>query len=498
MGRWRFDAPHAVVPSTGVRWQESTSSASRTLVAKASSQQKRERWADQSLNGDGEASFEPIQPCLQTPWLRVGAMTGYQRTRRFRFAACRRSSKSPLRSLPRGAFRPRHGPCRARRGGRRHGSPSRFELATLNTLPRLDLHGHIARQKCSSVRFTINLVDKYDTRGTELYALGVELAGKQGFAKVSRQTERSDLMAGTGWVAVLARLPVVLAAALLAVPLALPLAPRLAGGSAERQRSAMARGAKTILSRIQTTHTTNTAERVGSRPRTTRRRATGSPAPTTVRTSTTRSAASTRTATTRASTTHRPTRTGNDSLRSGSSIRTSSRARLRASRSFRCRQGSTRPRSRAQQAASAREAVRSWRSSRPTVPAALGQQAAIGQGAPRSVRRRRQPRVARTGRCSDRCAGRVHNRRKRKAQAQLSRNNSATRRASGTGSRPTRFSRASGIRTWASSRKSVGKVALATGQQQAPGTATRGIRECALALGTVGAGAAACFGSSGK
>ena len=187
--RWRFDAPHAVVPSTGVRWQGKHVLGVSYPGGQGFVAAETERWADQSLNGDGEASFEPIQPRLQTPWLRVGAMTGYQRTRRFSlrgvsaFEQVTPPLTSPAELSDLVTVLVEHD---EEEGG---GQSFRFELATLNTLPRLDLHGHIARQKCSSVRFTINLVDKYDTRGTELYALGVELAGKQGFAKVSRQSK---------------------------------------------------------------------------------------------------------------------------------------------------------------------------------------------------------------------------------------------------------------------------------------------------------------------
>ena len=197
MVRWRFDAPHAVVPSTGVRGRESTSSASRTLVDKAS-QQKRERWADQSLNGDGEASLEPIQPRLQTPWLRVGAMTGYQRTRRFLPAACRRSSKSPSAHFPRSLSDPRHGPFVEHDEGEGGRQSFRFELATLNTLPRPTCTAHRAAEVLVSAGLqSTSLTDRHARDGA--LRVGRRAGWKTGLREGLAQSKGNDLMAGTGW-----------------------------------------------------------------------------------------------------------------------------------------------------------------------------------------------------------------------------------------------------------------------------------------------------------
>nr|MBP9863223.1 hypothetical protein [Kofleriaceae bacterium] len=68
------------------------------------------------------------------------------------------------------------------------GTPQTFtyDLATIVGLPQVSLEGHIARQKCSSVRATITLNDVGSGGGTRLTAFALELGGLRGFSKVAK------------------------------------------------------------------------------------------------------------------------------------------------------------------------------------------------------------------------------------------------------------------------------------------------------------------------
>lgn len=125
-----------------------------------------------------EEAFNDVRPVIRTPWIRLAGLTGFQRVRRFSIKGYVRSAIGLENEVQ----------VELHHDDEDEGTPQTFtyDLATIVGLPQVSLEGHIARQKCSSVRATITLNDVGSGGGTRLTAFALELGGLRGFSKVAK------------------------------------------------------------------------------------------------------------------------------------------------------------------------------------------------------------------------------------------------------------------------------------------------------------------------
>lgn len=119
-----------------------------------------------------------VWPRVQTPWLRLAGLSGFQRARRFALAGISDGTIGLDAEIE----------VEVDHDEEDGVSPQTFtyDLAAITGLPNTPLEGHIARQKCRSVRFTVRLKDRGPGAGTTLTALTLELGGLRGFSKVAK------------------------------------------------------------------------------------------------------------------------------------------------------------------------------------------------------------------------------------------------------------------------------------------------------------------------
>lgn len=131
---------------------------------------------DQVVNSGGLAAYTPIWPVVTTPWIHVGAINGFQRVRRVQV---RGRVRAPVDEE--GEIRMTIQHDEEETGGQLLS----YTLSLINGLPRLDINAHVARQKCSSIRVSLELRDETTENSMSLSAIAFEIAGKAGFKKLS-------------------------------------------------------------------------------------------------------------------------------------------------------------------------------------------------------------------------------------------------------------------------------------------------------------------------
>lgn len=144
-----------------------------------------EQFRDRTINAldgtGGVEAFREVTPVVQTPWLRVGALNGFQRVRRVILLGSRGAGASPTDSVQ---VQLEHDESEV------NSQFVSFPMAdVLAPYPALRLSVHVARQKCSSVRVTARLFGDTADVGTQLQALTLEVGALQGLAKLSKQNK---------------------------------------------------------------------------------------------------------------------------------------------------------------------------------------------------------------------------------------------------------------------------------------------------------------------
>lgn len=129
-----------------------------------------------------------VWPRVQTPWLRLAGLSGFQRARRFALAGISDGTIGLDAEIE----------VEVDHDEEDGTSPQTFtyDLAAITGLPNAPLEGHIARQKCRSVRFTVRLKDRGPGTGTTLTALTLELGGLRGFSKVAKTNKAAAAEGG--------------------------------------------------------------------------------------------------------------------------------------------------------------------------------------------------------------------------------------------------------------------------------------------------------------
>lgn len=186
--RWTPDAGHGQSASTSCLWRGKHVYGARYdlgvgMVA-VESRGYRDRTLNQTDGFDYTAAYANVRPSVQTPWLRVGALNGYQRVRRVTVrgvAATAVGNEDTVRVTLDHDEEDGTAP-----------QSFTYALATTLGLPRVGLHGHVARQKCSSVRVTVDLLDGGQDAGTKLTAITLELAGLRGMSRVSKANKAGN------------------------------------------------------------------------------------------------------------------------------------------------------------------------------------------------------------------------------------------------------------------------------------------------------------------
>lgn len=130
-----------------------------------------------------------VHPRVQTPWLRLAGINGFQRVRRF---ALHGSVPFTIGLENEVEVLVEHD----EEDDQATGQTFTYDLATVPASPTMRLEGHLARQKCSSVRFTIDLNDVGISAGTKLTALTLELGGLRGFLKVAKTNKAAAAEGG--------------------------------------------------------------------------------------------------------------------------------------------------------------------------------------------------------------------------------------------------------------------------------------------------------------
>ena len=182
--RWVLDPSQARGNAGACLWKgqhivaEHYEAASSTFgMVAIESTDRRDRSKNTLVMTSYQAGFHGVVPRVQTPWLRLAGLNGFQRVRRLQ-----------LRGVTNGSIGV---------GGEivitvQHdeedfgGQVFTYDLSTVTRLPVLALAGHIARQKCASVRVTIDVADEGGGVGTTLTALALEMGGLKGFTKLPR------------------------------------------------------------------------------------------------------------------------------------------------------------------------------------------------------------------------------------------------------------------------------------------------------------------------
>lgn len=139
---------------------------------------------DRAANAFGDAVYASINPVVETPWLRLGALNGFQRVRRVQIGGFH------FRSI--GSTPDEIEVSLAHDGDETVTQTATFAVDDVNNPNGLKVGLHVARQKCASIKVRVVLREPDGGDGTTLHAIALELGGKRGFAKLSKANKAGN------------------------------------------------------------------------------------------------------------------------------------------------------------------------------------------------------------------------------------------------------------------------------------------------------------------